>query len=33
MTSGVVDTLFAVEPPPAAKKVRELFYMKFFVVR
>ena len=26
-----LDELFAVEPPPAAKKVRELFYMAFFV--
>lgn len=26
-----LDRLFAVEPPPAAKKIRELFYMAFFV--
>lgn len=26
-----LDSLFAVEPPAAAKKVRELFYMAFFV--
>ena len=26
-----LDSLFAVEPPSAAKKVRELFYMAFFV--
>ncbi|MBF0462666.1 MAG: Ni/Fe hydrogenase subunit alpha [Magnetococcales bacterium] len=26
-----LDALFAVEPPPAAKKIRELLYMAFFV--
>jgi len=26
-----LDQLFAVEPPPAAKKIRELLYMAFFV--
>ena len=26
-----LDQLFGVEPPPAAKKIRELFYMAFFV--
>lgn len=26
-----LDDLFLVEPPPAAKKIRELFYMAFFV--
>jgi F420-non-reducing hydrogenase large subunit len=26
-----LDELFAVEPPPAAKKLRELFYMTFYV--
>ena len=26
-----LDELFAVEPPPAAKKIRELLYMAFFV--
>jgi F420-non-reducing hydrogenase large subunit len=26
-----LDRLFGVEPPPAAKKIRELFYMAFFV--
>ncbi len=26
-----LDALFGVEPPPAAKKIRELFYMAFYV--
>lgn len=30
-STKALDALFGVEPPPAAKKVRELFYMAFYV--
>jgi len=30
-STKALDELFAVDPPPAAKKVRELFYMAFYV--
>lgn len=30
-STKALDTLFGVEPPPAARKIRELFYMAFFV--
>jgi F420-non-reducing hydrogenase large subunit len=30
-SAKALDRLFAVEPPPAAKKIRELLYMAFFV--
>ena len=32
MASGkAIDAVFGVEPPPTAKKLRELFYMAHFV--